>query len=334
MKPLNLLSPFYTRFLDSSSGSISVVLDNYHQQHYCDEVLKSLIMARVADKSALHVHYLGIGETGSSANTYVRNHYLQVLTPATKGHLSFTSVQEINHIERDTGALSRTSCFPDLLVITVDAARPADMSLALSVGRYSLRNKTPTVLVISCTSGNCSADNTTEHGLYDAAHAAYTIRASDVDSHASDFGAPNMRLRRFLLALTAKLLLPGFVCVDFVDFKQTLIDNTDIAYRPRRLVCGFGTGKGRQRAETAVQLALMDTGLDWSRTVPAGIWLVIRTDESFSINEMEKAVDYLKAITSLNTPVAAGDYFDKLSDDIFEVSIIVSLVCGKLRCAR
>jgi len=332
MKLPDLLSPFQTRFLNTSLGKVSAVTDNY-QKFFSDKALDLLMKVYSSDQTAIQIHYIGIGQTGTNANNYVRNHYLQVLLPATKGHLSFTSVQEINHFVRDTGTIYR--CFPDLLVITVDASRPEDMSLALSVGRYSVRNKILTVLVISCTSENCFANNAIEPRLYDAAHAVYTIPASNLNSHVPGSGATNIQLHSFLLALSAKLLLPGFVCVDFVDFKQTLFDNTDITtYRPRRLVCGFGTGKGRQRAENAIQLALINTGLDWSRTVPSGIWLVIRTDESFSINEMEKAIDYLKAITTVNTPVAAGDYFDKLSDDIFEVSIIVSLFCGKHRRAK
>lgn len=307
-------------FLNPSAGKAPPALDpaNEYRRLLSDKMLDALVKTPDQNGMDAIVHFIGIGESGCAANAHIQNHYHQVCMPAAKGDIYLSSLQSGEMPRVSTGWFSNRS-FPAVLILTVDPGDQAGMQLAVAAGRYGVRNRIPTILVQT-------ANNANPNSLQQAAHAVCTATgAADLASSLET----GVREQQTLTALTALLLFPAFVCIEFYEIWKTLTGKAEIDEMPlpppRRLVCGFGVGEGGNRAENATRLALQDTGLQLSTLQPAGILAIIRTDHSYSLNEYDYISHILAESLPADTVITTGDYFDLLSDGLFEASVILSI---------
>ena len=120
----------------------------------------------------------------------------------------------------------------------------------------------------------------------------------------SAFWACDEVLRQAVQGITDLILLPGLVNIDFADVKS-IMKNSGPAF------FGIGKARGEKRIETAANLAVNSSLLDFSIKGARGILFNVSGDRNLSLTEINEAAKIITQHTNSKAKVIFGAVYDR-----------------------
>ena len=299
-------------------------------------VLDETVCMNTGNRDMAGIRIIGLGKKGISALKLVHEYYVNRLTPEDMTNLSLIHVSESGHITSLSRIVSGESVHPDLLVLLVDVDDTEDILKAHAIGTLALQRK---ILTLTITSGNLRQNREALRILYPSAHAV-----SDMpDKYTQEPEIIIHRMQQTAIALTARLMMPGLIGLDFCDLESALLgtivinkpSGTANAMTPavqRRLVFGVGAGDGPYRAMIAARAALSDANVKpYALAEPFGMVIIVSHSMSMTLDEFHSVVEYCNVYIQGNTEkekdgvIAAGDRIVKDTRNKLEVVLLVSM---------
>ena len=117
------------------------------------------------------------------------------------------------------------------------------------------------------------------------------------------------------------IVSPGFINVDFADI-TTVMANAGIAHM------GLGSGKGKDKVETAVKMAMSSPLLETSITGTNSILLSIKMPSNMDFSAYTEANELIARETNPDVNLIAGLSYDDSLDDAIEVAVIATSFNG------
>ena len=124
-------------------------------------------------------------------------------------------------------------------------------------------------------------------------------------------------LRQAVQGVTDLITKPGFINLDFADIK-TIMTNAGSA------IMGIGVGNGDNRAEDAARSAIKSPLMSVPKEGAKGILLNVTTGEEFTLHEMNKTAEVIKATADPDANVIWGHVIDPDIGDSMRVTLIAT----------
>ena len=124
-------------------------------------------------------------------------------------------------------------------------------------------------------------------------------------------------LRQAVQGVTDLITKPGFINLDFADIK-TIMTNAGSA------IMGIGVGNGDNRAEDAARSAIKSPLMSVPMEGAKGILLNVTTGEEFTLHEMNKTAEVIKATADPDATVIWGHVIDPDIGDSMRVTLIAT----------
>ncbi|MBR1604373.1 MAG: cell division protein FtsZ [Synergistaceae bacterium] len=124
-------------------------------------------------------------------------------------------------------------------------------------------------------------------------------------------------LRQAVQGVTDLITKPGFINLDFADIK-TIMTNAGSA------IMGIGVGNGDNRAEDAARSAIKSPLMSVPMEGAKGILLNVTTGEEFTLHEMNKTAEVIKATADPDANVIWGHVIDPDIGDSMRVTLIAT----------
>ena len=124
-------------------------------------------------------------------------------------------------------------------------------------------------------------------------------------------------LRQAVQGVTDLITKPGFINLDFADIKA-IMTNAGSA------IMGIGVGNGDNRAEDAARSAIKSPLMSVPMEGAKGILLNVTTGEEFTLHEMNKTAEVIKATADPDANVIWGHVIDPDIGDSIRVTLIAT----------
>jgi hypothetical protein len=299
-------------------------------------LLEETVCMNTGNRDTVGIRIIGLGRKGISALKLVHEYFNARLSPEYLANLSLIHVSKSGRFSSLSQTVPGEIVNPDLLVLLVDIDDAEDISKAHAIGTLALQRK---ILTLAVTSGNLYQNREALRMLYTSAHAV-----SDMpDKYTQEPETINHRMQQTAIALTARLMMPGLIGLDFYDLASAMlgtIDNNKPSIAAsveapavqRRLVFGVGSGDGPYRAMIAARTALSDANVKpYALAEPFGMVIIVSHGMSMTQYEFYSILEYCNVYIQGNTEkekdgvIAAGDRIDKDARSKLEVVLLVSM---------
>lgn len=134
---------------------------------------------------------------------------------------------------------------------------------------------------------------------------------------ASAFSEADDVLRRGVQSISDLINVPGFINIDFADV-TSIIANSGVAYM------GVGSAKGKDKAQTAADMAISSPLLETSIKGAKGILLSISASPDVGLEDVDLAATMIANECNAEASVIFGVAFDASLEDEMKITIIAA----------
>ncbi len=134
---------------------------------------------------------------------------------------------------------------------------------------------------------------------------------------ANAFSEADDVLRRGVQSISDLINIPGFINIDFADV-TSVIANSGLAYM------GVGSAKGKDKAQTAANMAISSPLLETSIKGAKGILLSVLASPDVGLEDVDTAATMISDECNANASVIWGVAFDPSLEDEMKITIIAA----------
>jgi len=124
-------------------------------------------------------------------------------------------------------------------------------------------------------------------------------------------------LQQAVSGITDLINIPSVINLDFADV-QTVMTNKGIAH------IGIGMGKGEDKAEEAIKMAVESPLLETTIEGATGIILNIKGSPNLTLDEVYEAADLVKEVVDPSCNIIFGSGIDPKMEDEVEITVIAT----------
>ncbi len=134
---------------------------------------------------------------------------------------------------------------------------------------------------------------------------------------ANAFSEADDVLRRGVQSISDLINIPGFINIDFADV-TSVIQNSGVAYM------GVGSAKGKDKAQTAANMAISSPLLETSIKGAKGVLLSVLASPDVGLEDVDTAATMIANECNENASVIWGVAFDPQLEDEMKITIIAA----------
>ena len=134
---------------------------------------------------------------------------------------------------------------------------------------------------------------------------------------ANAFSEADDVLRRGVQSISDLINIPGFINIDFADV-NSVIANSGVAYM------GIGSAKGKDKAQTAANMAISSPLLETSIQGAKGILLSVLASPDVGLEDIDTAATMISNECNSDASVIFGVAFDQSLEDEMKITIIAA----------
>ena len=134
---------------------------------------------------------------------------------------------------------------------------------------------------------------------------------------ANAFSEADDVLRRGVQSISDLINIPGFINIDFADV-NSVIANSGVAYM------GIGSAKGKDKAQTAANMAISSPLLETSIQGAKGILLSVLASPDVGLEDIDTAATMISNECNSDASVIFGVAFDQNLEDEMKITIIAA----------